>query len=132
MVRVPSAKRLESAFQIDRKTANLVRRIAHATDDRESLEALINTVPTTAAYVRSMYSSPYGSNIWRTTVALHAINALVGMHGVEALGPVRSGDYAPKYEYLNAGDAYSATLIYSRDSRNLFIGCWGDIAERYL
>jgi hypothetical protein len=131
-MRVPSAKRLIDTFRVDATTAKLIRAIAHATDKPESLRTWVEDwVPTTAEYVRGLYSSPYGSAIWRATVALHAINALLGAHGVEALGPVRDGDYAPKYEYLNMGDAYSPTLVYNRDSRSLSIACWGDIAERF-
>ncbi len=38
-------------------------------------------------------------------------------------------DYAPPYEYCNAGDPYSATLIYKRATDTLLIAGWGDIAE---
>lgn len=45
-------------------------------------------------------------------------------------GGSRTSAGAPPYEYLDAGDPYTPTLIYKRDTDNLYIGCWGDIAER--
>jgi hypothetical protein len=128
---VPSVKRLTSAFRdLDSKGARLIRALAHAVDDPEALAALVEAkCPMTHAYVRSMYSDPYNSRTWRRTVALHAIDLALGTHGVEALGPVdmRSG---PPYEYCNAGDTYSTTIVYDRDRDRLIVASWGDIAER--
>jgi hypothetical protein len=59
------------------------------------------------------------------------MNEVFGTHGVEGLGPPRSGDYAPPYEYLNAGDTYAATLIFDRDKDRLFISSWGDVVETH-
>jgi hypothetical protein len=132
-MRAPSEKKLLEAFRdLTPKNAKLIRKFAKAEDDTtgETLENLVPKVPATDAYVRSLYSSPYRSRIWRVTVALHAINELVEGHGVEGLGPGRSGDYAPPYEYINTGDTYSTTLIYDRDKDRLFIGSWGDIVEK--
>lgn len=65
-------------------------------------------------------------------MVLDAINNIVGTHGVEALHHPRSSnpEGAPSWEYLNAGDPYATTLIYTRATDTLRIGCWGDIAER--
>ncbi len=107
-----------------------VRALAHAVDDPERLATLIEERhPETARYVRQMFNSPYRSQIWRVTVAMHAIDRILGTHGVEVLGPPRNGDYAPPYEYCNAGDAYASTLIYKRATDTLLIGSWGDIVE---
>ncbi len=132
-VRVPSEKNLLSAFpSLTPASAKLIRMFAKAADDGAKLKELVDAyAPETAKYVRSMHSDPYRTGIWRVTVALHAINELLGTYGVEALGPGRTGDYAPPYEYLNAGDTYATTLIYSRDGDNLRVGNWGDIAERH-
>lgn len=127
--KAPSAKKLQEAFQIDSKQANLVRAFAQATDDSEKLEELVEKVPATERYVRSLYNDPYDSKIWRVTVAMHAINEILEGHGVEGLGEGRPGDYAPPYEYINMGDTYATTLIYDRDSDRLFIGSWGDVVE---
>lgn len=132
-MRAPSSKTLLSAFkQLSTKEANLIRNLASVADDGERLKQLIDTkVPATERYVRSLYSDPYRSRIWRTTVALHAMNEVLGTHGVEGLGPPRGGDYAPPYEYLNAGDTYAGTLIYDRDRDRLFVGSWGGVVEKH-
>jgi len=62
--------------------------------------------------------------------ALCAIDKILGMHGVEALGPSEYEYGPPPYEYLNAGDTYATTLIYKRATDTLFIGCYGDVVER--
>jgi hypothetical protein len=132
-VRAPSEKALLSAFpSLTPANAKLIRMFAKATDDGEKLKTLVDAyAPKTAKYVQSLYSGPYRSQIWRVTVSLHAMNEIMDLYGVEGLGPGRSGDYAPPYEYLNTGDTYGTTLIYSRDGDNLRIGNWGDIAERH-
>lgn len=132
-MRCPSATRLVEAFRdLDRKQADLIRRIAHATDDRHALASLIEReCPDTHAYARWCYNDPFDSQIWRVTMAMHAIDRVLGTHGVEGLGPPRSGDYAPPFEYCNAGDTYAATLIYTRATDTLRIGCWGDIVEKH-
>lgn len=132
-MRAPSAKTLLSEFkQLSAADAKLIRALASAADDSEQLKKLVDThVPGTERYVRSMHSDPYRSQLWRTTVALHAMNEVLGTHGVEGLGPARRGDYAPPYEYLNAGDTYVGTLIYDRARDRLFVGSWGDIVEKH-
>ena len=132
-MRAPSAKTLLSEFkQLSAEDAKLIRSIAGAADDGEKLKELIDArVPATASYVRSLHSDPYRSRLWRNTVALHAMNELLGTYGVEGLGPTRGGDYAPPYEYLNAGDTYTGTLIYDRDRDRLFVGSWGDVVEQH-
>jgi transposase len=132
-VRAPSAKTLLSELrQLSPDDARLIRALAGAAADGDKLRKLIDArVPATAGYVRSMYSDPYRSQFWRNTVALHAMNEVLGTHGVEGLGPRRSGDYAPSYEYLNAGDPYVGTLIYDRDRDRLFVGSWGDFVEKH-
>lgn len=64
---------------------------------------------------------------------LHAIDTLIGTFGVEPLYGSRQeahGIELPHY-YLNTGGSYNTTLIYKRETDNLFIGCWGNIAERF-
>lgn len=131
-MRAPSVKTLTANFRLSPDEAKLIRKIAAAADDGEELKTVVDArVPATSSYVRSLYSDPYRSRLWRTTVALHAMNEIMGTHGVEGLGPQRSGDYAPSYEYLNTGDSYAATLVYDRDGDRLFVSSWGDIAEKH-
>jgi hypothetical protein len=131
-MRAPSVKTLTGNFRLSADEAKLIRKLAAAADDGEKLKSAVDAhVPATESYVRSMHSDPYRSRLWRTTVALHAMNEVMGTHGVEGLGPPRGGDYAPPYEYLNTGDTYAATLVYDRNGDRLFISSWGDIAERH-
>jgi len=132
-MKAPSAKTLLSEFkQLSAEDAKLIRALAAAADDGDRLKKLVDErVPNTASYVRSLHSDPYRSRLWRNTVALHAMNAVLGTYGVEGLGPPRGGDYAPPYEYLNTGDTYAGTLIFDRDKDRLFVGSWGDVVEKH-
>jgi len=131
-MRCPSSQNLQSRLNITVEQARLVRALARAADDGEVLAALVEgSCPETAAYVRSMHSSPYDSRMWRVTVALHAMDKVVGTFGVESLGPPQGSSGAPPYEYLNTGNTYGTTLIYKRSSDSLSVGSWGDIAERH-
>ena len=131
-MRAPISQNLQTYRKLTPEQAKLVRALAHACDDGEVLSALVEaSVPATAEYVRRMHGYPYGSHVWRVTVALHAMDVVVGTFGVEPLGPPRGGDYAPPYEYLNTGDTYGTTLVYRRKTDTLSIGNWGDIAERH-
>jgi hypothetical protein len=65
-------------------------------------------------------------------MALHAIQELIpGTYGVEALDKEGSCAAWPPFEYLDTGDTYATTLIYSRlnGADNLFIGNWGSVVE---
>jgi hypothetical protein len=73
--------------------------------------------PQTRAWLRQCFHEP--NDLDRR---LAALDELLGTHGVEACGPA--------FEYLNAGDAYNLTVIYSRKTDSFRLGCWGDIVER--
>ncbi len=132
MITRPSATSLSVAFRIDRADALKIRRLCALANDPEGLRRYVDRhCPETAAYARSMYHDPYtGGYGWWRTIILHAIDRIVGGHGIEALGEPPTPTAAPPYEYVNMGDPYVATLIYSRAEDRLFIGSWGDIAER--
>jgi hypothetical protein len=138
-MRAPSQKALLERFRdLTPEDAKLIRTLAKAVDEdipghfADPLRDLVEDhTPDTAKYVRSMYSDPYDSHIWRVTVALHATNEIMGTYGVEGLGPDIGGPTPPPYEYLNTGDTYATTLIYRRRDNSLNIGSWGDIAERH-
>jgi len=131
-MKAPSIKKLTETFDLSTKEAKLIRKFAKAADDRDELEELVEQVPETDSYVRSLYSSPFTNQMWRDTVALHAIDVILGGHGVEAFDPDADPDDMgpPRYEYVNMGDTYAATLIFDREKDRLSIGTWGDIAER--
>ena len=131
-MKTPSVKALRATFRdLTAEQASLIKRLAAARDDREALATILESeCPVTWAYLRSCYNDPLSSRMWRTTMVLHAIDTIVGTCGVEALGDGEGPSYAPPFEYLNAGDTYAATLVYKRASDRLFVGCWGDVAER--
>lgn len=61
------------------------------------------------------------------------VNKIGGWHGVESLYDQTEGLDGGKLAhvwYLNAGDTYQATLLFSSESMCFRIGCWGDVAER--
>ena len=130
-MRCPSAKSLTEAFRdLSSADAHAIRKLCKTVDDPDALEELIDeNHPKTEAYVHQMHSSPYNSRMWRRTVVLDAINHLLDGFGVEPLGPV--GTSGPPYEFINFGDTYVNTLIYKKDTDRLFIGSWGDIAEKH-
>lgn len=130
-MRTPAIKTLVATFALTRAQASLIKRLAGARDDRDTLETILRSeCPDTWRYVQSCYNDPLASRMWRTTMVLHAIDRIVGTHGVESLGSGEHPSYAPPFEYLNAGDTYATTLIYKRASDNLYVGTWGDVAER--
>lgn len=64
--------------------------------------------------------------------ALAYYDTTVGNHGIEGLILRIPGVFsrvAREWLYSNTGETYDTTLILSRGS--LWLGCWGDIAERY-
>lgn len=86
--------------------------------EREDLEEL----PGVREWMKGLYN-PHRVSV--RDMKLQALNQLGGFHGVESFdtpdGPC---------EYLNAGNAYSQTILVH--GGKWIVGCWGDIAERYL
>jgi hypothetical protein len=104
--------------------ARIIRALAHAVDDREKLQTLIEShCSETDKYARSCFNDPYRGGNWRRTLAMHAIDCALGTCGVETIGK-------GAFEYCNSGDSYASTLIYCRDADEIRIGCWADYAER--
>lgn len=130
-MRTPSIKRLVATFDLTREQASLIKRLGVACDSAEALSTLIEAeCPATDRYARSCFHNPYTSQMWRRTMALHAIDCILGTHGVESLGEGKHSEgYASPYEYCNAGDPYAATLIYRRATDNLYVGCWATLVE---
>lgn len=56
---------------------------------------------------------------------MECINETIGGHGVEALGD----NMEPAALYVNTGDTYSPTLLYSYNSDTIRLTTWGDFAE---
>jgi hypothetical protein len=119
-----------ATFRLTDEQADRVRALARLVDDADELEAYVDAhCPETAQYVRSLYSSPYTSGMWHRTVVLHAIDVVLGGDGVEPLGPVSTS--GPPWEYVNFGDPFATTVLYSKSADALYIGAWGPIAEKH-
>lgn len=131
-MKAPSASAMMEAFRISDDQAKLIRNLAKNVDDPEELSAIVEkSCPKTVRYIGQMHGSPWNSHMWRVTIALHAMDEILGTSGVESLGPEEGSSFSPPYKYLNTGDTYAATLIYKRSSDALSIGSWGDIAEKH-
>ena len=132
-MKAPSANAMMEALSISEDQAKVIRSLAKNTDEAEKLSAIIEehcpkTVETTSARCTAIRGTRTCGGI---TVALYAMDEILGTYGVEGLGPGSGSSHAPPYEYLNTGDSYAATLIYKRSSDTLSIGSWGDIAEKH-
>lgn len=132
-MKTPSVKALVTTFKLTPAQAGLIKRLGNAADQgANQLQVIVDAeCPATAAYTRQCYSSPYDSYGWRVTVALHAMDIILGTHGVEALDNPDDNMGGAYIEYLNTGDSYATTLIYHPGVDALRIGNWGDIAERF-
>jgi hypothetical protein len=132
-MRCPSKKTLLATFRdLTPENADKIRKLAALAGDRDALEVYIQDhCPETHAYARQCHHDPFTSQMWRNTMALHAIDVALGGCGIEALGPDVGGPKAPPYEYVNFGDPYTTTLIFTLATDTLRIGCWGDIAEKH-
>lgn len=65
-------------------------------------------------------------------IRLHALDSIAGTHGVEYIAhedDASHGVYG--LWYLNAGDSYSATIIYDHRVSRYRVASWGDIVERH-
>jgi len=83
------------------------------------IEQLIKTNDDARRRVNECYNRPTDADI-----RLHALNGLGGFYGVEGI-EVGFNDYI---DYLNAGYAYTATLLYYKG--RFYISSWGDEVER--
>lgn len=134
-MRMPSVKRLVSELNLSNTDASLIRRIGRSVDTVENLHRALKSDERLRWLADDVLCNHSSMNTgWRRTYALRAMDLILGTHGVEALAPSNdwhNGYGGPPWEYLNAGDAYAATLIYTTATDTIRIACWGDIAERF-
>jgi hypothetical protein len=123
MQKFASVKTLMSTFRIDAKQARIIRGVVKGTINPED-ETLF---PQTARWIRQCYHRP-----WDSSLKMSALNEILGMYGVEALGSgndYRNG-YAPPFEYCNSGDTYNATILLNNRTGQFFVSTCGDVVER--
>lgn len=132
--RAPSIKTLTSTFRdVDSARAKLIRR-AIKIEGYEKLMVFCEThCPKATEQFRKFYNMPSKGQI-----RAYVLDELLGTYGVEYLLKTSEGlaghcsMTSDKLicTYLNSGDTYAATLLEFRGRWQ--VGCWGDIAERYL
>ena len=115
--RAPSCARLINELRLERSTAIKIRRIIHGTLDPAA-------VSETQKWIDQCYHRPHDIEL-----RMHAINALLEMHGCEAIPHHFCGAY-PDAEYCNAGDTYGMTIVFCYRTDQFFLTSWGDYVER--
>ena len=114
-MRYPSATTLQRITGGDRRLALKLRRL---------LDGRLNPTlasPRCAEWVRQCYNNPSG-----VEQILCAADELIGTHGVECVWG--EDELRPAFEYLNTGDSYAATLIWSDGAFR--VSGWADELER--
>jgi hypothetical protein len=99
-----------------------------AGDRAQELRDLLDGVNKTREYesVRAWESQCYHKPSYIERV-LCAANEIISGYGVECLV---DSDGQARWEYINMGDTYAATLLYNRETGQFTVGTWGDIVER--
>lgn len=110
-MRIPSIKTLQPIFGERAKEA---RELLQGTRKTKAYQSVQD-------WMRQCYHEPIYQD--RLMVAL---NEIAGTYGVESFETHKNN----RYDYLNAGDPYSATLIYSHTTNTVRVSAWGDIVER--
>jgi hypothetical protein len=114
----PSKKALITALNITPEQADTVRGLIRG-ETRTKNPAQF---PKSNAYFSKCHHEPK-----RLHRILECLNETLEMHGVECLGEVKT--YGPPAEYLNAGDTYTATLLFDHIAGNFKLTSWGDWYE---
>jgi hypothetical protein len=117
---LPSIKTLR---EIANERAGELRTVL-ATTSRSKLEKLLDSgkYPVTASWYRKC-PHPMAMNTAKLSVA----SEITKCHGVEFI-PHGKNAKSPSIEYVNAGDSYATTLMWTRG--RYVVCCWGDIVER--
>lgn len=92
--------------------------------NRATLESMLDSgrYPATASWYSSCFN-PLPLN----TVKLSMASEITGDCGVEYI-PAGKGSKSPSIEYVNTGDPYRATIMWTGGRYR--VGCWSDIVEQ--
>jgi len=131
--RAPSVKTLCQLKDVTRETAKRIRLVIKLETRNELADYAERYLPRTRDWLMRCYHRPQASDL-RAAM----LDELLCTFGVEYLFATAEGLQGhcslPSdelvCEFLNAGDTYATTLI--RYHGRWQLGCWGDIAERYL
>ena len=113
--RYPSVKTL-GVLTKDREVAKRIRGILTGAIEARSVEQ-------TDRWVRRCFHEPRGIE-----QQLHAIDVLLGNHGVEELGEGESLRW-PQYSYSNTGDSYATTIVRDHANGRWLVTSWGNLVE---
>jgi len=104
------------------KTLNIV-----AQDRARELRELLEKKRKTREYasVQELIKQSYREPFYYDRL-MCAANEICNTCGVESFR-AKNGDY---WEYLNAGDTYTPTLLLNRRTGRLIVSSWGDVVER--
>jgi len=84
----------------------------------------VETVPETAAMIAACYHRPSTPEL-----RMHAINVLMQGYGCEAVWSLHS-ETQPIAEYVNTGDTYNPTILYSYERHVFRLTDLGTFVER--
>lgn len=91
----------------------------------EPVEGLESASDAAMQRINECYNAPTSVD-----VILHAINAVLGGYGVEAVpwevDAMRDGEFI---EYVNRGDPYTTTILHNPDTQRFEISDWGSLYE---
>lgn len=121
MFRAPSKARLIRDLHLSPAAASVVRALIR----REYSTLNKDLFPASNQYFDSCFNRP----LLRERM-MHCLNEVCGGHGVEAL----EGESfrQPAALYINMGDTYAPTILFSYKTDTFSLTTWGDFAERNL
>ena len=121
-MRLPSTKtirdRIERPYRLQEGTAEAIRSILEC----RTVEAVCALNGAASRMFWACYFRPS-----LQSGKLEAIHDLMDACGVEYI-PAGRNRRSPSIEYVNAGDTYLDTILWTRG--RYVVGCWGDIVER--
>lgn len=131
-MRYPSVKTLVGQLGVSESRAKYIRKLMRLEVSDHQLPAA------TQRWLRQCYhttSIETGRMATRREVAMHAIDVVLGTHGVEAVELSANRKWIDSYHcniaftYCNTGDTYMATVLLDSASQHFAVSSWGGRVE---
>lgn len=128
----PSIKTLTEQLGISKPRAKYIRKLMKLEVGDHQLPAA------TQQWLQQCHHTPSietGRTASRREVAMHAIDAVLGTHGVEAVYLNWNRKWIDNYHcdvaftYCNTGQTYAATVLLGSSSQHFAVSSWGDRVE---